>query len=321
MKTTKNILIYVITGGLFLIPLIPFIVPSTFFFPFITGKGFTFRILVEVLFGLYVILSCLDASYRPKLSWVTKSVLFFAFAILIADIFGENSSKSLWSNYERMEGFVLIAHLFLYYIVTSSFFRTVSDWKRYFNVTILASVAMSFFALSQLLGKFAINQGGIRLDATFGNSSYFAIYLVLHIFLALYMLVGQAKQVWLKWIYSLIIAFEVVILYFTATRGAILGLIGGLVLTGLIIVFKEKENKSLRKIAYGILVAVLVVIVGFISIKNTEYAKRSQVLSRFTTLSFSEIKTQGRYYVWPLAVKGFIERPILGWGQENFNFV
>lgn len=321
MQNTKDILRYVITGGLFIIPFIAFIVPNGFFFPFITGKGFTFRILVEVLFGLFALLAFIDASYRPKLSWITKSVLFFTIAILIADIFGENAHKSLWSNYERMEGFVLIAHLFLYYIVASSVFKTVTDWNRYFNVSIIASVGMSLFGVSQLLGKSVINQGADRLDGTFGNSAYFAIYLVLHIFLCLYMLAKHSKQVWLKWTYGSIILLEVVILYFTATRGAILGLIGGLIITGLIIAFKEKENVFFRKLAYGLLVGVAVVVLGFVSIKNTDYAKNSKVLSRFTTLSFSEIKTQGRYYVWPMATKGFLERPILGWGQENFNFV
>lgn len=321
MKTTKNILTYVITAGLFVVPFIAFIVPETFFFPFITGKGFTFRILIEVLFGLFVVLAFIDSSYRPRLSWITKSVLFFVGVIFIADIFGENAHKSLWSNYERMEGFVLIAHLLLYYVIASSVFRNVSDWVRYFNVSLGASFIMSLFAISQLLGKSAINQGSERIDATFGNASYFAVYLVIHIFLCLYLFVRQPNKKWLKLTYGALALLEVIILYFTATRGAILGLIGGLIVTGLIIAFREKENLYLRKIAYGILVSVALVLVAFIAIKNTDYAKNSHVLSRFTTLSFSEIKNQGRYFVWPMAVKGFVERPILGWGQENFNFV
>lgn len=321
MKITKNILEYSVFIGLFAIIFIPFIVPSAFFFPFITGKGFTFRILVEILFGLFTILAFIDKEYRPKLSWITKSVIFFTVVTLIADLLGVNPYKSIWSNYERMEGFVLIAHLALYYIVASSFLKTLSRWTQYIHVTIGASVLMCFYSLLQLAGKININQGSERVDATFGNATYFAIYLVFHIFLSVYMLVDSNRAKWQRWTYGLVALLEIVMLYFTATRGAILGLIGGFVLTGLIIIFKEKENIFLRKVSYGILGAVAIVVLVFFSVRNTDYVKQNRVLSRFSTLSFSEIKTQGRYFVWPMAFKGVIERPIFGWGQENFNFV
>ncbi len=321
MKITKNILTYGITTGLFIVPFIVFIVPSTMFFPFISGKGFAFRIIVEIIFGLYLILATISAEYRPKMSWMTKSVLFFGLAILVADLLGVNVYKSLWSNYERMEGFVLIAHLVMYYIVASSFIRTPSKWIQYFNVTIMASVIICFYSVLQLIGKIAINQGGVRVDATFGNASYLSIYLVFHIFLSLYVILHEMKEKWQKWVYGFVVVFETFILYFTATRGAILGLIGGLLLSALIIAFKERENLFLRKIAYGLLVGVAVFVLGFISIRNTDYVKKSQTLSRFASLSITEVESQGRYFVWPMAVSGVLERPLFGWGQENFNFV
>jgi tetratricopeptide (TPR) repeat protein/O-antigen ligase len=319
MQTIKNILKYAVLSGLFVIPFIPFIVPTAMFFPFITGKGFTFRILVEIIFGLYAVLAFWDAAYRPKMSWITKSVLLFTLITFIADIFSVNPYKSLWSNYERMEGFVLIAHLAAYYIAASSML-SVSRWKKLLDVSIFASVLESFYGLFQLLGWATINQGGVRLDGTFGNASYLAIYLVFHIFLSAYMLLNS-PQMWKKWLYALIAVFETAILYFTATRGAILGLIGGIFLAGLIVVFKEKENARLRKFAYYVFGAILVLILGFFAVRNTAVVQKSPVLSRFSTLSLAEFKTQGRYFVWPMAIKGVKEHPILGWGQESFNFV
>jgi O-antigen ligase/tetratricopeptide (TPR) repeat protein len=239
----------------------------------------------------------------------------------VADLFGQNSYKSLWSNYERMEGFVLVFHLFLYYFVTSSIFKSAKDWKRYFNVSIFASFLASIFAVAQLLGMFTINQGGDRLDATFGNATYFAIYLVFHIFLSLFYIADSSTKKIQKYVYSLVVFLELFVLYFTATRGAILGVIVGLIVSSLYIAFKEKENKLLRKISYIVLVSIFVLVAGFISIRGTDFVKKSPVLSRFATIGFNEIKSQGRYFVWPMAVKGFVERPILGWGQEGFNYV
>jgi tetratricopeptide (TPR) repeat protein len=320
MNTFKKILTVSVLVGLFIIPFIAFIVPNGMYFPFITGKGFVFRILVEIIFGLYVILAAVEPAYRPKCSWLSRSVGVFALATLTADIFSVYPYKSLWSNYERMEGFVLIAHLALLFFVMIGMFRKKSDWHNFFNTSIFASLIMSGYGTLQLLGKIAINQGGVRLDATFGNATYLAIYLVFHIFLCLYMLI-QPSKMWRKWVYGIVAVYEVYILYFTATRGAILGLLGGLILAAILVAWKEKENKIWRKTAGGMLVGIAVIVLGFLAVRNTSFVQHSPVLSRFANLSFSEIETQGRYYVWPMAVKGFMERPILGWGQESFNYV
>ena len=330
MQNTKNIIKYLILAGLFLVPFIPFIVPAAMFFPFITGKGFAFRIITEIIFGLFVILAFWDKEYRPKLSWVTKSVLIFTLAVFVADLAGVNVSKSLWSNYERMEGFVLIIHLAMYYIVASSVFFSKEKWLQFFNVSIASSVLMSLYASAQLycsvpgrceVGSFVINQGGNRVDGTFGNAAYFAIYLVFHIFLCLYFAIDSAKPKWQRWSYAGAALFNTFILYYTATRGAILGLIGGIIISGIIIVLLDKQNVALKKVSYYALGFMALVIVGFISVRNTDYVRNNQILSRFSTLGISEIKTQGRYFVWPMAIKGFKEHPVLGWGQENFNFV
>lgn len=317
----KNFLLYTVIGGLFLVPIIPFIVTGTMFFPFIVGKAFFFRILVEIIFGAYLLLAILEPSYRPKLSFITKSIGVFALVILVADLLGENPFKSFWSNFERMEGYVLILHLAIYYVVATGVFRKISDWDRWFSTSLLASLVVSIYSLAQIFGVVTINQGGVRVDATFGNSTYLAIYLVFHIFLALYMLAKSKKGTWQMWVYSGLVLLETVILYYTATRGAILGLIGGLLVTGIIVVIKEKENKRLRRISFYPLGGIFVVVALFILVRNTSFVQQSPVLSRFATLSPSEIKTQGRYFVWPMAIKGVAERPLLGWGQENFNYV
>ncbi len=321
MTTTKNILKWIVYGGLVLVPFIPFIVPKTMFFPFISGKGFIFRILTEIIFGAYVIWAFIEPIYRPKMSYITKAVLLFVSVIFLADVFGVSTYKSLWSNYERMEGFVLLAHLLMYYLVVSSVLNTKDLWNKYINLTLASSVIMSVYGLFQVFGLATINQGGVRVDGTFGNAAYLAIYLVFTIFLSLYMLLDASSPKWQKWVYGAVILLESVILYFTATRGAILGLIGGLAVTALLVMWRERENKVVKKSFMGILGAVVVMVVCFFSFRNADFVKTNQVLSRFSTLSFSEFKTQGRYFVWPMALKGVADRPVLGWGQENFNYV
>src|SRR3990167_1826593 len=107
----KQILRNTVLTGLFLIPFVPFLVSSAFFFPFITTKAFTFRIIVEVIFAAWLLLTLLDSEYRLKKSIILYSVLGFLAVIGLADLFGVAPVKSLWSNFERMEGYITLLHL------------------------------------------------------------------------------------------------------------------------------------------------------------------------------------------------------------------
>ncbi|HEY4479974.1 MAG TPA: O-antigen ligase family protein, partial [Candidatus Paceibacterota bacterium] len=301
-------------------PFVPLVIASSLFFPFITGKAFVFRMLVEIAFGAYLILAIRDSSFRPKFSWILGSVLVFLCAIGLADILAINSSKAFWSNYERMEGLVTMLHLGAYFVVLGSVFKTQEIWNKLLATSVFASLIMAVYSLFQLAGKIPINQGGVRVDGTLGNASYLGIYMVFHIFFAALLFV-RARAGWQKTLLAVSLLLNLFILYHTATRGAILGFVGGAFLSLIFLLIKSDKGAKLRKLALGGVIVLAVLAGLFFSLKNSSFVQSSPVLSRFSSLSFSEIKTQGRYYVWPMAMKGFVERPVFGWGQEGFNFV
>lgn len=309
--------------GVFAIPVvIPFIVSSSMFFPFITGKGFAFRIIVEIVFSAWLILALSDKNYRPKFSWILVAIGAFLGVMLLADIFAENPLKAFWSNFERMEGYVLLLHLAGYFIVAGSSLVNEKfwNWTNFFRVNILTGVVMSCYGFLQLAGKITINQGGVRLDGTFGNATYLAGYMLMMIFLALFLFVKENNK-WWRGGYGLAIILNLIILFNTATRGALLGLIGGLVLTAIIVAIFEKENKILKKISIWIAVVVIVLSGLFYVIRDTKFVQSNSSLARLTSISTSSGDAQARFMVWGMAWKGFKDRPILGWGQEGFNFV
>ncbi|MEX1120414.1 MAG: O-antigen ligase family protein, partial [Candidatus Paceibacterota bacterium] len=160
-------------------------------------------------------------------------------------------------------------------------------------------------------------------DATFGNATYLAIYMLFHVFITTLLLVRWNGERVIRYVYGGLIALQVAMVYFTATRGAILGLLGGILLASVLVaLFGSGSNqKTLRKIALGVLVTVIVIVGVFFTIKNTDFAKASPVLSRFTDMSLSGGTVSARFQIWSLAIEGIKERPLLGWGQENFNFV
>ena len=91
-------------SALFLSLFVPFIVAvggtwPNLFFPYITGKNFAFRILVEVAFLCWVLLALKEPKYRPRVSTIMWVVLAFVAWMAVATFFSVDPVKSFFSNF------------------------------------------------------------------------------------------------------------------------------------------------------------------------------------------------------------------------------
>ncbi len=117
-----------IIGGLCVALFIPFIAPpplgfqpfGNLFFPYITGKNFTFRIIVELILLAYVILAVREPKFRPKASLLMWSLFAFVAWMGLATMTSVDSVKSFWSNFERMEGYLGLLHMFALFVVAGA---------------------------------------------------------------------------------------------------------------------------------------------------------------------------------------------------------
>lgn len=309
----------VIVGGIFLLPFLPLIVADGLFFPFITGKNFFFRSVVEILLALWAILALRNPEYRPRLSGITISVAVFVAVIALADLFGDNFFKSFWSNFERMEGLLMLLHVVAYFLITATVLQTERLWRGFWHAHIIVSLIVAFHALFQLWGLLEIHQSQGRVDASLGNATYLAAYMLLCSFITAYMLVKWRRGLWIRVAYGLVIALQVFIIVATATRGAMLGLIVGVGISAVLIAIFEKVQWRLRLSSFVLLGTVAMAIAGFLAIQDTQFVRYNPTLNRFANITLSEGDT--RFAIWSIAWQGFRERPILGWGQENFNII
>ncbi len=327
----KDIAKWKIYVGIWALLLIPFFVANLMFFPYISGKNFAFRIIVEIIFAVWVYLAFADVKYRPKFSWLLVSVGVFTGIMFIADIFAEAPVKAFWSNFERMDGWITLIHLFMFMVVASSVLKIEKVWLNLFRTSLALSIVMDTLVLKEWLVD-----GSGRVSVTLGNTIYVAVYFLFNFFFALILwykdVIAKSEDKnnlkiifrnWLTYVYILgafLCAWGV---WRTATRGVILGLIGGLLVSAVLITIFEKKNKVIRMSAVGGIILIFILVAGFFSIKDTEFVKGNIVLNRLATISWSNINGQGqaRQYVWPMAIEGFKERPILGWGQDGFNYV
>lgn len=370
-------------------PVIPLIITNSLFFPFITGKNFAFRIIVEIIFAAWLILALRDAKYMPKRSFILWALLAFLGILTLADIFGVDPQRSIWSNFERMEGLITHVHLFLYFVVASTMLLGRKLWDRFFHANIAVSLFVTLYSMLQLAGELVINQGGVRVDGTLGNATYLAVYLLFSIFFLIYFIVANRdtlkdllityaagfggfilfylnhikgddvsagkvgiilsvlsllgiigivyflskrqksihSSIWRIVLYGALLIAEMYVLFFTATRGVILGLAAGVSIIAIALLLFEKQNKFLRRSSAVFLILVVVTAALFIGFKDEKIVRKNPVLSRFSSLFDSDIKTffsegegKSRYLNGKTSLEAFKERPILGWGQNNFNY-
>ena len=314
----KDIAKGVAYAGVFAVPFVALIISNSMFFPFITGKNFTFRIIVEIISAAWIVLAFYDAAYRPKFSWILVAFTSLLGIMAVANALGADPHGSFWSNFERMEGYVTLVHTFMYMVVAGSILTTEKLWFRFFNTVIFSAVLVALYAFRQLSGDATINQGGWRLDGTLGNSAYMAIYTLFLVFITLYMFLRAKTQVW-RAVYSLLALLFVYLLIQTATRGTILGLMGGLTITTAYIALFSTTYPKMRTYATGGLLTVLVIIGLFVGFRKSEFIQNNPYLARVANITLSEGNV--RFKIWDMAYEGLKERPLLGWGQGNFNYI
>ncbi len=182
-KTLRSIVLI----GVFALPFVCLIVSTSLFFPYITGKNFAFRVIVEIMTAAWLALALVNPAYRPRRSWILGALALFVVLIAVSDAQGVNAFKSFWSNFERMDGWITLAHLLLYTVIAASILQTEKLWRWLFCTSLGVSVYLSVVGLLQVAGFVAIGQGSgtglsARVDATFGNPIYLAVYMLFNIF-------------------------------------------------------------------------------------------------------------------------------------------
>ena len=331
-KTLEQTLRGIVILGSFLLPFICLAVTTSLYFPYITGKNFAFRIIVEIMSGAWLALALVYPRYRPRRSWILAAFSLFVLIIAIADAQGAGPFKSFWSNYERMDGWVTLAHLLAYLAIVVSVINTEKLWRWLFRVSLGVSVFVSLYGFLQIAGDIAIGQGGAgglsaRIDATFGNPIYLAVYMLFHVFLAALLWAhswresNPSKRLPASLLYGFVIVLDTLTLLFTGTRGATLGLIGGTLLGLVLYAFSSGASRKVRQATIGAL-ALAVVFAGTLFLaRESSFVRNIGFLDRLASLSVNDGTIKARFLNMGIAWEGVKERPILGWGQENYAIV
>lgn len=311
--------------ALFTIAFLPLYVASDLFFPFITGKNFAFRILVEIALASYVLLALLDRRYRPRFSWTLIVFGGLVAWMAIANILGVNPHKAFWSNFERMDGWVTLVHVFALFLVATSVLSVEKLWRRWWLFFVSVAAVVCAYGLVQFGGGAEIHQGDTRLTASLGNAIYLAVYLMFSIFVAGWLAIqskGQSRYALLAFI-----PLAGLILFYTGSRGPLLGLVAGVSFAAVLWLFLSRRewkggNTALGlKLAAGALVAIIVLAGSLFLVRDAAFVTSNPFLSRTASVFSLGEALAVRSTIWGVALEGVKENPLTGWGQEGFNQV
>lgn len=313
----------------------PLFVSGKFVFPYVFPKTALFQILIEIAFAAWLILMSINANYRfPKFKGLAKVLAIWLMVLFFVSLIGVNFYHSFWGSYERMTGLITLLHYFAYFLILVSVLKTEKDWLSMFDVAIAAGLGVNFIGLMQKYGGL-MSPAGDRIAASLGNPSYFAAYILFNIFLIFFLLYKKYPNIYWRAYYIFAAVFNLLMLYWTGTRGALLAFLSGFVIFSVLFFLTPLKYLAdfkpaiVKKIKAVLLVAAILAVLGlssFIAINKSRGALHDKfikvsIVQKITKGFLQETTVNTRLISWQMALKGWKERFLFGWGWENYNVV
>ncbi len=315
--------IYLIWAGLLLALLVPIMVSLNTFFPFISYRSFWFMGCVQFTFAVWLFLAYHNPAYRPNLNLVSAAMILFFIAITLSTIFGADPAMSFWSKHERMTGLLLHLHLGAYFVVLFTFLKTANQWKIMLSSCIGIAAIVSLWGIAdiykigfiiELFDLFSIiserltgiSQGG----STLGNASFMASYLLITAFFALYLLIKATGR--LRLVYGLVLLLILLGIFLNPQGNAVKGslIIGLFILVLLYLAFSHRHRlvrlAGQAALALGLLAAP---VIGLLTFVEGSFVR---------SFIMRQSGLPGRIANWESGLKALQEKPLFGWGLENF---
>ncbi len=252
--------------------------------------------------------------------------LLYLLIFIISALAGFMPSLSFWGTFDHGAGMVFMLCLFLFTLITCTVFKKREEWQTLFLTLISGGI---LFTLGTFMAEAGFRFSKIfKLNATggftIGNSSWAGVYLGLLFFISLGIFFSSQKRTHkiLALIGAVVTLLNPIItgLIIPApdeasrmvglARTAFYSMGAGLGLLGLYFVYRKIRVAKWRKIFLGL-------IGGLILLSVVMVAIRPNIVRQV----ISEKAGPNRLIFWGVAMAGFKDRPLLGWGSDTYQFV
>ena len=353
-----RLLLRAVRIGVFLVLPTPLVVGSQVIFPFIVGKAVYARAVIEITFACWVVLVLFHRQHRPAWSWTLFAFAVWLVVSWIAGALGVSPARSMWSTYERMHGVFDLAHWFAFSLMAASAFRRAADWRLLFGVNVALAAAacaaglthhygvvdIRLFGDSPISAPFTferathsiwtdwVNSLRASVQSTLGNPAYMGVYATVNAVIGVALVVhshgpsagGHAVRLrfvpWMTRLWALLVVIILWALWQSGARGALAGL--GAASVACAVCAVRGRSAFARRAGGGVLAALATAAMLLVIARTTTVmdpiVESSSTLRRVVTVGLDETAVGERVRYAGAGLRAFLDRPVFGWGPENF---
>lgn len=305
--------------------LIPWICFGRWVFPHMTSKAFMFYGFISILAALWAYLLAVDTRYRfskRELLMLTPLLLYVVW-MTIAGLVAKNTGLAFWGTLMRSTGLITLYATTLYALILTSLSKRhegyvyqLLGWSVAGGAIVALSVWFGDEGFNTAVGVLRKGSGG----GVTGNSTLAGAYLLFILGFTAFLLVSKqyTKKASL-WVLAIVIICSPLFInlygalsgksILGSARGAFLGI--GIAATVAILTYWTLSTKKAFRVAGigGMVVAALLFIIAW-----------NQLITPGTTVheKFVDAASGTRFAFWEIAQKAMHERPLVGYGPENF---
>lgn len=195
---------------------------------------------------------------RVKATPLVMPTLLMVLAYGLATLFSATPRISWWGSYVRLQGTSTTFSYIVIFFLMLDRMRSRNQLDRVVQTVILASVPASLYGILQHYRLDPLPWGGDvveRVSSTMGNAIFIAAYLLMVFFITLYKAIqvfgrlatsekSSLRDAVLGGVYLFILAIQLVVIFFSQSRGPWLGLLGGLYAFVLIVLVALRQSAS-----------------------------------------------------------------------------
>ena len=286
------------------------------------GRDIIFKLTVEFLLVLALVL-WLFKNLKLFENWKLKigdlktpialSLLSFWVIMALATIFSVQSDFSLWGNIYKNQGLITWTHYVIFFFLLVGFLINKAYWRILLNIAVAIASLVSLIALWQVLGS------GIsfRASATLNNANYLAAYLILLAPLTFSMLIKHPS-----FFLGIASFLQIFALLATQTRGGYLGLAIAMIVFA-VLYLRYIRGLPKTKLLLWVAGPILLLLATYYLLLTTNAGQSFQQKLPDFTDRFSNYQNilsdyAPRLEAWQAGWHGMLEKPMLGYGPENF---
>lgn len=313
--------------------LFPFIFNIGYMFYGTTSRAINLVVVIEIL-AIILAISLLskDRALKVAKSPITLSLFLFLVILFISGITGVDFQTSFWSRVTRMTGIFYFLHLGLFYFFLLNIFDSEKKKENLVKIFLVAAGLFSIGALLSRDGLEVLFTGKPWEGFTFGNSSFAAMYVYAAFMLSFYYvfgILGKGRAWWTNFIPLIFVlnpyfiskdffmgavnVFRQPGLVIGEAKASAFTVVFSIILLGFsLLIYKKVGRSSVRKKIIW-LATILSILIAVFSIKS--FLSDGGLLRE----QYLKSASSARPIVWELSFEAIREKPLLGWGTDNFN--